>query len=578
MRTLGDIQPGQTLGRYEFLVPIAQGGMAAVWAARLKGSRGFSKTVAVKTMLPAISDDPSFEQMFLDEATIASRIVHPNVVQILDLGEQDDILYLVMEWVDGEPLSSVRRAAAKRDGIPVPIAVKIVQDAAAGLHAAHELMDESGKHVGLVHRDISPQNILITYQGVVKIVDFGVAKAAGRTTENTSAGQVKGKPPYMSPEQALGKEIDRRTDVFALGILLYQLTTGKHPFRGESDMVTLQNIVSDRPIVPPRAYDKEYPKALEAVVLKALQRDPGVRFQTAADLEGALDRVFPPRMGRIRREDVGQLVGDLLGERGTERRDALKEAIRVADERAEGRDVPVTAVPIKALDDIGSHPGDSGRSSYASLHDLPKPAASDPRASVTVVDRPSNPDAGSPEFADQYTLPDTPAYRAAISSDGDLHSSAPTTPFSASSPAHLAPRSSSKGLLIGLAGLGVGVVAIVAALVLTRTPKADPVTAAPAPELAPTASAQPAPAAEPVSAPPVASDGPAEVVVDPTDLALAKKNTPGASHGPSGAKPGAVAPAVAAPPKPAAEKAKEPGKKPGGKPGFVPPPVSDPGF
>src|SRR5262249_52176616 len=183
MRTLQEIQPGQTLGRYEFLVPIAEGGMAAVWAARLKGSRGFSKTVAVKTMLPTVSDDPQFEQMFLDEAQICARIKHPNVVEILDLGEQDDVLYLVMEWVDGEPLSSVRRAAAKQGNLPRSIAVKIIADAAAGLHAAHELKDELGNPVGLVHRDISPQNILLAYDGGVKIVDFGVAKAAGRTTE-----------------------------------------------------------------------------------------------------------------------------------------------------------------------------------------------------------------------------------------------------------------------------------------------------------------------------------------------------------------------------------------------------------
>ncbi|HMR75529.1 MAG TPA: serine/threonine-protein kinase, partial [Polyangiaceae bacterium] len=316
MRTLGEIQPGQTVGRYEFLVPIAQGGMAAVWAARLKGTRGFSKTVAVKTMLPTISDDPHFEQMFLDEAQLCARIRHPNVVEILDLGEQDDLLYLVMEWVDGEPLSSIRRSAAKADGIPRPIAVKIVAEAAAGLHAAHELKDDSGELVGLVHRDVSPQNLLITYDGVVKIVDFGVAKASGRTAENTNAGQIKGKPPYMSPEQALGRDIDRRSDVFALGIILYQLTTGKHPFRGETDVITLQNIVSDRPIIPPRAYDKDYPKPLESVVMRALERDPDKRFQTAGDLEGALDRVFPPSVGRVRSEDVGKFASSLLGPRG----------------------------------------------------------------------------------------------------------------------------------------------------------------------------------------------------------------------------------------------------------------------
>jgi serine/threonine-protein kinase len=209
MKTLKDIRPGQTVGRYEFLVPIAQGGMAAVWAARQRGSRGFTKTVAVKTMLPSISDDPRFEQMFLDEARIASRIRHPNVAEILDLGEQDDVLYLVMEWIDGEPLSLVRHTAVENAPFPLPIAVKIVIDACSGLHAAHELLDEESRLIGLVHRDISPQNILIGYDGVVKLVDFGVAKTAGRTAETTHAGQVKGKPPYMSPEQALSTSLPR---------------------------------------------------------------------------------------------------------------------------------------------------------------------------------------------------------------------------------------------------------------------------------------------------------------------------------------------------------------------------------
>ncbi|MBM4363538.1 MAG: serine/threonine protein kinase, partial [Deltaproteobacteria bacterium] len=337
MASLQDIQPGQMLGRYEFLVPIAEGGMASVWAARLKGTRGFSKNVAVKMMLPGVSEDPQFEQMFLDEAQIASRIRHPNVAEILDLGEQDEVLYLVMEWVEGEPLANLRRASTKHGGFPRGIAVRIVADACAGLHAAHELRDEAGELVGLVHRDISPQNILLSFDGVVKIVDFGVAKAAGRSSAQTTAGQVKGKPPYMSPEQALGEAIDRRTDVFALGIILYQLTTGKHPFRGESDLVTLQNIVSDRPIVSPRAYDKAFPKALEAVVLRALERSPAARFQSCAEMGAALDEVFGADVPRARQEDVGRFMREMFGDRGEERRRALAEAARRADERAAGR-------------------------------------------------------------------------------------------------------------------------------------------------------------------------------------------------------------------------------------------------
>lgn len=328
------LQLGAVLGRYELLAPIAEGGMASVWAARLRGSRGFSKTFAIKTMLPALSDDPRFETMFLDEARIASRIRHPNVVEILDLGEHDGVLYLVMEWVDGEPIGNLRRDAVRHGGMPLSVAVRIIADACAGLHAAHELKDpNTGNPVGLVHRDISPQNILVTFNGVVKIVDFGVAKAAGRSSEKTSAGQVKGKPPYMSPEQALGDEVDRRADIFALGIILYQLTTGKHPFRGESDLVTLHNIVSDSEIISPRAHEPLIPKALDAVILKALSRDLRARFQTMAEFEGALDAVVSD-LPRARQQDVADFVEQMAGSRGEERRSRISQASRAAEERS----------------------------------------------------------------------------------------------------------------------------------------------------------------------------------------------------------------------------------------------------
>jgi serine/threonine-protein kinase len=285
-------------------------------------------------MLPALSDDPRFEAMFQDEARIASGIRHPNVVEILDLGEQDGVLYLVMEWVDGEPLGNLRRDAVRHGGMPLSVAVRIISDACAGLHAAHELKDpHTGETLGLVHRDISPQNVLVTFSGVVKVVDFGVAKAAGRSSEKTSAGQVKGKPPYMSPEQALGDDVDRRTDIFALGIVLYQLTTGKHPFRGQSDLVTLHNIVSETPVVSPRAHESTIPKSLEAVILKALTRDVSARFQTMAEFEAALDSVAGD-LPRARQQEVANFVQKMAGDRGEERRNRILQASVAAEERS----------------------------------------------------------------------------------------------------------------------------------------------------------------------------------------------------------------------------------------------------
>ncbi len=331
MSTNDKLAPGMVLGRYELLLPIAQGGMATVWAARQKGSRGFQKTVAIKTMLPTLSDDPQFEQMFLDEAALAAKIHHPNVAEILDLGEQDEILYLVMEWVDGEALSVVHKAARKNNTqLPQRIALRMIIQACAGLHAAHELHDENDVPLQLVHRDVSPQNILVTYDGIVKLVDFGVAKAVGRAGGETTAGQLKGKVPYMSPEQTRGGNVDRRTDIFAMGIVLYKLTTGFHPFLGENDLITMRNIIT-RPLLPPRVKNPSFPQELEQVLVKCLQKDPEKRYQTMTELGNALERALNT-MG-VADDDIGGFVRTLMGDRGAKRRAALRDAIRAADAR-----------------------------------------------------------------------------------------------------------------------------------------------------------------------------------------------------------------------------------------------------
>ena len=340
---------GTILGRYELLLPIAQGGMATVWAARQKGSRGFQKTVAVKTMLPQLSDDPQFEQMFLDEASLAARIHHPNVAEILDLGEQDDVLYIVMEWVDGEALSVVTKTAKRnKTAVPMRIALRMLTQACAGLHAAHELRDDNEQPLELVHRDVSPQNILVTYDGVVKLVDFGVAKAAQRMSAETTAGQLKGKVPYMSPEQARGAKVDRRTDIFAMGIVLYKLTTGLHPFLGENDIVTMKNIVA-RPALSPRVRNPEYPPELERVLLKCLHKDPDKRYENMQELERALERVLLAMNaggGGQADDDVGGFVRSLMGDLGQKRRAGIRDAIRSADERDTGA-APAPTGPIQ---------------------------------------------------------------------------------------------------------------------------------------------------------------------------------------------------------------------------------------
>jgi serine/threonine protein kinase len=336
-RMLDDLTAGQVLGRYELLLPIAKGGMASVWAARLRGTRGFQKMVAIKTMLPGLVDDLHFERMFLDEASLASQVRHPHVIEILDLGEVDRILYLVMEWVDGEPLNIIMKYAATRGGIPLAIAVSITAQACRGLHAAHELRDETGALVGLVHRDVSPQNVLLTYEGVVKVVDFGVAKATSRASNETEAGQLKGKIAYMSPEQLRGERIDRRTDVFAMGILLYMMTTGMHPFRGDDQGQTIRRISDDAPVTPPSAIVPGYPAGLEAVVLQALAKDASKRYPTANDMLIGLTRALPPSMRPSTDEEVAEFLRALLPDRLEKRKSAIKAALDAADRREAGK-------------------------------------------------------------------------------------------------------------------------------------------------------------------------------------------------------------------------------------------------
>jgi len=329
------LSSGSPLGRYELLLPIAKGGMAEVWAARLHGTRGFQKVVAIKTILSGAIDDARMEEMFLVEAELASQIHHPNVVGTIDLGEHDGVLYLVMEWVDGESLNVLMSKAAAQGGVPLAIGVNLIGQACQGLYAAHQLRDDQGALLGVVHRDVSPHNVLVTYSGTAKLVDFGIAKATSQAS-STEAGEVKGKFAYMAPEQVRAQAVDARTDLFALGILLYQITTGKHPFRGENPAETLQNICAERGPVPPSAFLPDYPAELEAVVLKALAKNPDARFSSANELLTALEKAMPGPLEASFEVQVSEYLKQLFGPRATERRAALRVAQeRIDQQRAE---------------------------------------------------------------------------------------------------------------------------------------------------------------------------------------------------------------------------------------------------
>jgi serine/threonine-protein kinase len=314
--------------------------MAQVWAARLRGTRGFQKIVAVKTILAGSLDDARMEEMLLEEATLASQIHHPNVVGTLELGEQDGVLYLVMEWVDGESLGHILARALTNGGIPLQVAVNLIGQACKGLHSAHELRDDSGTLVGLVHRDLSTHNVLVTYSGTAKLVDFGIAKATARSSALTEAGMVKGKFAYMSPEQVSGLPIDRRSDIFGMGVLLYLLTTGRHPFKGETVAETVRNVCLDKPPVAPSAIIPGYPAELEAIIDKALAKSANQRWATAHDMLAALEKAMPEALEASFEAEVARYMDTLMGARAAERRTQLRLAQQLADRlRADGSQV-----------------------------------------------------------------------------------------------------------------------------------------------------------------------------------------------------------------------------------------------
>jgi serine/threonine protein kinase len=281
-------------GKYWLLDRVNVGGMAEVWQAKAFGVEGFERLLAVKRILPNIAEDEEFVTMFIDEAKIAVQLNHANICQIFDLGKVDDSYFIALEFVHGKDVRALYdrckvKAPELSDGsqaMPVAQACFIIMKACEGLDYAHNKRDPQGKEVGLVHRDVSPQNVLISYEGEVKLIDFGIAKAAGKASK-TQQGILKGKFGYMSPEQVRGLPLDRRSDIFSLGIVLYELLTGERLFIGESDFSTLEK-VRNVEILPPSTYNRRISEELERIVMKALAKDVDDRYQNAIDLHDDL--------------------------------------------------------------------------------------------------------------------------------------------------------------------------------------------------------------------------------------------------------------------------------------------------
>jgi serine/threonine-protein kinase len=321
---------GLTVGRYSLLSRIAVGGMAEIWLARQVGPKGFEKFVVIKRILDGLGTDPEFVGMFLDEARIAAQLNHPHIVQIFDLGEEAGAFYIAMEYLPGENLSTVARTGAKMGKpLPIPYAVRIVADIAEGLGYAHTKTGPDGQLLGIVHRDVSPQNLLVTYDGVVKVLDFGIAKAASRESA-TLAGQVKGKAAYMSPEQARGGTIDPRSDIFSLGIILFEVVTRSRLFQFNDQFAALAAVASNDPIPLAHERNPSVPENLSRIIAQALAREPAQRFATARHFQNALEEWLRSQPEVPGSAELGSYMAQVFEDRIQERA-RLLEAARAGD-------------------------------------------------------------------------------------------------------------------------------------------------------------------------------------------------------------------------------------------------------
>jgi serine/threonine-protein kinase len=332
------------LGKYTLVRRLATGGMAELFLAIQRSLGGFEKLIVIKRILPAMNQDRGFIEMLLHEARIAATLSHPNLVQVFDVGMVDGAYFIAMEHVHGEDLRAIVRAMKRRNATEFPIehALSVALGVCAGLGYAHEKCDLGGAPLDIVHRDISPQNVVVTFGGDVKIVDFGIAKSTGKIGEDTASGRLKGKVPYMSPEQARGEGVDGRSDLFAAGVILFELTTGRRLFKAASEYETFK-LICERDLPLPSHVRPGYPPALEAIVMRALERDPRDRWQSAREMQGALEEFV--RQGRVAasRTGLSLFMRTLFADKLARDDEALAQDKRLAD-RVPGDDarVPIT--------------------------------------------------------------------------------------------------------------------------------------------------------------------------------------------------------------------------------------------
>jgi serine/threonine-protein kinase len=323
---LADWQAGATIGRYLLLSPIAEGGMAQLWLARQTGVKGFEKLVVVKRMVGTLEADPEHVEMFLSEARLAAQLDHPHVIQIFELGEHHGTYYIAMEYLDGENLSQIRRAAVQQQQhMSDALIAQVIAWAAEGLHHAHTKVGADGKPLGVVHRDVSPQNLIVTYQGGLKVVDFGIAKMSGHTT---NSGKLKGKIAYMSPEQARTEPVDARSDVFALGVVLFEQLSRTRLIGRSSELEALRMMSGGEPFPLVSTRRPDIPEPLVAIVEKALERKAADRFQSARELQVALEDWVRTTGEATNSTAVAGYMQQMFAPRIAERRKMIEAAMR----------------------------------------------------------------------------------------------------------------------------------------------------------------------------------------------------------------------------------------------------------
>ena len=353
-------------GKYTLLRSLAKGGMAELFLALQKSVAGFEKLIVIKRILPSMNQDKAFIEMLLHEARIAATLSHPNIVQIFDVGQADGLYFIAMEHVHGEDIRSVVRQMKTMSvpEFPLEHALAIALGMCAGLTYAHEKPDLDGTPLGIVHRDISPQNVVITFSGDVKIVDFGIAKSDTKMAGDTKSGKLKGKVPYMSPEQARGEQIDARSDIFATGVMLFELTTGKRLFKGASEFETLK-LICEREYPRPSQIRPAYPPGLERIVMKSLAKDRNERYQSAREMQADLEQFVREERIPVSNIALSQFMGGLFQDKIASQKEALLQGKQLADiiDRDQPRD---------------------------STFELSQPNLSTPAASNTVTDLPAN--------------------------------------------------------------------------------------------------------------------------------------------------------------------------------------------